>query len=124
MTKLLYLFLGGGIGTISRYFISGTMQSLLGARFPYGTLIVNLLGCFLIGLLTVVLDQKFQMAPNLRLIVIVGFLGAFTTFSTFIFETANLIRDGQSLTAFLNVAVSVVIGFTVFRMGVLLGQQI
>ena len=124
MIKWAYLFLGGGAGTIARYIFSGCVYQWLGPRFPFGTLAVNLLGCFLIGFFAVLIEEKFMFSPEVRLLITVGFLGGFTTFSTFIFETASLIRDGQTLTAFVNILASVCIGFLVFRFGVLLGEII
>lgn len=124
MTKWLYLFLGGGVGTIARYVLSGWIYAGLGSRFPLGTLAVNLLGCFLIGFFAVILEEKSLLSPELRILIMVGFIGGFTTFSTFIFETANLVRDGQSFSAFVNVILSVCIGFVAFRLGVLLGEVI
>ena len=124
MVKWLYLFLGGGAGTIARYIFSGLVYEGLGSRFPYGTLAVNLLGCFLIGFFAVLTEEKFLFPPELRILITVGFLGGFTTFSTFIYETANLIKDGQTLLAFGNVAASVGVGFVAFRLGVLLGEVI
>lgn len=124
MTKFLYLFLGGGLGTFARYLMAGAVYQVCGVRFPYGTLAVNLSGCFLAGFLAVVIEEKFLLSPTMRLAVMVGFLGGFTTFSTFILETANLIKDGQNLLAFVNVMTSVAVGFLVFRMGVVLGKVI
>ncbi|MFA5155764.1 MAG: fluoride efflux transporter CrcB [Candidatus Omnitrophota bacterium] len=122
MGKLIYLAIGGLTGTFARYFLAGAVYGSLGTRFPYGTLIVNLSGCFIIGVLTTVAENKFLLNPNLRVLLMIGFCGAFTTFSTFIFETSNLIRDGETLRAFMNVILSVIVGFIVFRMGVLLGD--
>lgn len=124
MIKWLYLFLGGGIGTIARYVLSGFVYQWLGTRFPLGTLSVNLSGCFLIGFLAAISEEKFLLSPELRILMGIGFLGGFTTFSTFILETAHLIRDDQVLMAFGNVVLSVCLGFVVFRFGVLLGEII
>lgn len=120
----MFLIIGGSLGTVSRYFVSGVIYQVMGSRFPYGTLVVNLLGCFLIGFCAVIFEEKFLFSANIRLFLMIGFLGAFTTFSTFILESANLIRDGQALTAFWNILASIVIGFLVFRLGILVGEII
>lgn len=122
MGKFLSLIAGGAIGTLLRYFMSGWTYRIAGTGFPHGTFVVNVAGCFIIGFLVSVTEKKFLLSPNARLLLMVGFCGAFTTFSTFIMETAHLIRDGETLRAFINVLVSVVIGFGLFRTGVLLGD--
>ena len=122
MAKWFNLILGGVAGTLARYFLAGAVYQILGTGFPYGTLAVNLIGCFLIGFLAALAEEKFLLGPNARLLLMVGFCGAFTTFSTFIFETSNLMRDGETLRAFVNVLASVIIGFLVFRLGVFLGE--
>jgi CrcB protein len=124
MIKWLYLISGGAIGTAGRHLLSNTMHRIFGPQFPFGTMSVNLLGCFLIGVLAIAADKKFVMTEELKLFFIVGFLGAFTTFSTFMMETAHLIRDGESWLALWNVLISVVVGFLFFRGGVFLGQII
>ena len=120
--KWIFLFLAGGVGTMARYLLSGVVYQSFGSRFPYGTLMINVLGCFLIGFLVALSQEKVVMSENVKLFLIIGFLGAFTTFSTFIFETASLIRTGQSLAAFFNVLISVVIGFLFFELGFFLGE--
>jgi fluoride exporter len=90
--------------------------------FPYGTFLVNMLGCFLIGFFVVLAEEKFLLGPNTRIFLMIGFCGAFTTFSTFMLETAHLIRDGSAIRAFINVMGSVAIGFVAFRLGVILGE--
>lgn len=122
--KWVLLVAGGGLGTVARYFFSGIIYQFAGARFPYGTLAVNLLGCFLVGFLAAVAEEKFLLSVNARIFLMVGVLGGFTTFSTFMLETANLIRDGETLAALGNVLASVIIGFFFFRLGVLLAEII
>ena len=122
--KWFLLIVAGALGTLSRYALSGVAYEVFGSRFPYGTLIVNLLGCFLIGLLTSISETKFLLTPTVRVFLLIGFLGAFTTFSTFMLETANLIKDGQSWLAFWNVFFSFIVGFFIFRLGVLAGNMI
>ncbi len=122
MKNILLIFFGCGCGGLFRYWISNLTYLWLGRNFPYGTLTVNLLGCFLIGLLATVGDEKSLMTPTVRFALMVGFCGAFTTFSTFMLETAHLVRDGGTLKALANVLISVIVGFFVFRFGVLFGK--
>ena len=122
--KFLYLFVAGGVGTLARYLLAGVVYQICGVRFPYGTLAVNLMGCFLAGFLAIVIEEKFLLSPTMRLMIMIGFLGGFTTFSTFMLETANLIKDGENLLAFVNVMASVAVGFLVFRLGVILAKVI
>ena len=122
--KWINLIVGGVVGTVARYVLAGAVYQVLGTNFPYGTLAVNLTGCFVIGFLAALAEEKFLLSSNARLLLMAGFCGAFTTFSTFILETANLIKDGETLRAFINVAVSVIIGFMIFRLGVLIGELI
>ncbi|MDP8299104.1 MAG: fluoride efflux transporter CrcB [Candidatus Tantalella remota] len=122
MVKILYLIIGGTIGTVSRYGVSGFVHRVLGANFPYGTLTVNFAGCFLIGLLAALADKKFLLNVNARVFLMIGFCGAFTTFSTFMLETSNLIDNGETMRAFMNLFLSVVVGFAVFRLGLLMGE--
>lgn len=124
MIKWINLAIGSVAGGFARYLLTGLVYQILGFSFPYGTLIVNLLGCFLIGLFATLAEEKFLLGPNARILLMVGFCGGFTTFSTFMLETGNLIRDGETLRAFINVMASVAIGFLVFRLGVLLGEVI
>ena len=124
MKKIVALAVGSLGGGFARYYMAGVIYGIFGTSFPYGTLAVNLLGCFLIGLLSCFAEKKFLMNPEARLLLMVGFCGAFTTFSTFMLETSNLLKDGEMGRAFLNVLLSVVIGFLVFRLGVLLGELI
>ncbi len=121
MGKWINLVVGGVAGTIARYLLSGFIQQLFGATFPYGTLVVNLIGCFIIGFLASMGDKSF-LTPHARILLVVGFCGAFTTFSAFMLETSNLIKEGESLKAFANVMASCLIGFFVFRLGVFLGE--
>ena len=125
MLPMITLGLGGFLGAVLRYSVSNAVQNLAPASaFPYGTFIVNLMGCFLIGAISQVMESKAVIDPQMRLFIMVGTLGAFTTFSTFMLETTNLIRDGESLSALINVTLSVVAGFVCFRSGVLLAEVI
>ena len=122
MGRWLNLMVGGIAGTVSRYLLAGFIYELLGTSFPYGTLVVNLVGCLVIGFLASLSEEKFLLSPEARLLLMVGFCGAFTTFSTFMLETCNLMKDGENLRAFFNVAASVIFGFLAFRLGVFLAE--
>lgn len=124
MIKWINLAIGGVLGTFARYALAGLVYRFLGTSFPYGTLVVNLLGCFLIGLFATLADEKFLLGPEARMLLMIGFCGAFTTFSTFILESANLLKDGEVLRAFMNVIGSVIIGFMVFWIGSLVAKLI
>lgn len=122
--KWICLILGGLSGTLARYSISGITYKALGTNFPHGTFIVNMVGCFLLGFLAALSESKFMLSPNTKLLLMVGFCGAFTTFSTFMLETTYLMKHGENLQAFLNIFLSVVIGFLVLRLGLLIGEII
>ena len=123
MKKFLELIVGGSIGTIARYSLSGLVYNFFGSSFSYGTLVVNLLGCFILGVLFVVNEKSF-LGADVKMFLIVGFCGAFTTFSTFILETLHLIKDGQTMKAFLVIFLSMILGFACLELGILLGDKI
>ncbi len=124
MQKILLLMLAGGLGSLSRYTLAGTVQRLAGSSFPIGTFVVNCLGCFLFGLIWSVLEDRIGISPDVRVIVLTGFMGAFTTFSTFIFETANLVSASQWFLAATNCAGQLVIGIAVLWIGLHLGKLV
>ena len=124
MAKWLGLAAGGILGTFARYFLSGAVHRVLGVTVPFGTLVVNLIGCFAIGFLAVLAEEKFLLGPTARLFLMIGFCGAFTTFSTFILETSNLTKDGETLYALANILASVILGFLIFRLGVMLARLV
>ncbi|MAV31355.1 MAG: fluoride efflux transporter CrcB [Cycloclasticus sp.] len=109
MTQLLAIAAGGSIGAVMRFIVSTGIYSWLGRGFPYGTLVVNVLGSLLMGLLYELFLQRLSVSPEVRAILLVGFLGAFTTFSTFSIETVNLIEQGDLLKAMANVLASVIL---------------
>jgi len=97
--KLLLIALAGAVGTLARYGLGGFVQSHCGKIFPWGTVTVNLLGCLLFGVVWASLEERWSLGGEFRTIVLVGFMGAFTTFSTFVFETEQLLRDAEWLLA-------------------------
>ncbi|HAZ07341.1 MAG TPA: chromosome condensation protein CrcB [Elusimicrobia bacterium] len=121
MGKWIGLVAASAAGGIARYVLTGAVYQVFGTRFPYGTLVVNLSGCFLIGVLNSLSEIKFLLGPNARMLLIIGFCGAFTTLSTLMLESSNLMKNGDTVRAFANVAATIVIGFFLFRMGEVLG---
>ena len=116
--KWLGLALGGVLGTFSRYFLSELVYEKAGASFPWGTLCVNTLGCFVIGFLfSLFIKGRDAMDPGLSLFWVTGFCGAFTTFSTLILESSSLLENNRWPALFLNMTLSVVLGFSAFAVG-------
>lgn len=112
--------LGGFLGAISRYILSGWAHSALGARFPFGTFLVNVLGSVLLGFVYTLSIDRGGFSPELRMAITVGFLGSLTTFSTFSLETFNLINDGSIYLSALNIMINV----TFSIMAVILGVEL
>ena len=111
MGNLLLIGVGGFVGAIARFWLSGRVQDLSGSiGFPYGTLVINLVGCFLLGVLSYLIDVRGMFTPEVRSLLIIGLLGAFTTFSTFSLETFNLLTAGETFRALLNISSSVIFG--------------
>lgn len=110
MERVLIVGLGGFLGAVARYLLGGWLQRLSkSVSFPYGTLVINLTGCLIIGLLAYLAETRSGFSPELRSFLMIGVLGAFTTFSTFSNETINLLRDGQNLDSFLYVAAHLIL---------------
>jgi CrcB protein len=118
MTNLLLVGIGGFIGSILRYLASGyVQQASKSIDFPYGTFAVNLMGCFIIGFLAQLAEDRGVFTTQSRLFVFTGFLGGFTTFSSFGNETLNLMRDSQMMNAFANVGANVILGLLAVWLG-------
>ncbi len=113
----LYVGVGGFIGSVARYYSSVLFSKLLPITFPFGTLFVNILGCFIIGVLYGLYDRESMLSPEMRLLLATGFCGGFTTFSTFTVESLNLIHDGKWLLMALYVSISVVVGLLATFLG-------
>ncbi len=124
MFNILMIGAGGFLGAISRYLLSSWVGQRLGRTFPMGTFAVNILGCFIIGLLMTLFTDKFLMSYRWRLFLIIGFVGSFTTFSTFEYETGALLHDGEWFMAAMNVVLSLFIGFIALKAGEILARSI
>lgn len=124
MMNMLIIGIGGALGAVSRYGIALWVGQRWGRSFPLGTFVINVSGSFLIGLLMTLLAERFSVNPQWRLLLVVGFLGAYTTFSTFEYETGALLKDGEWAFAMLNVILSVVVGFIALKLGEMLGKTI
>ncbi len=124
MVRVLAIAGGGALGAVLRYWVSSGTHALLGRGFPYGTLVVNVLGSFAIGFLFVFFLERMTLSGEWRAGILVGVLGAFTTFSTFSIETLNLLEEGAHLKASLNVALSVALCLAGAWFGLLLGRTI
>ena len=116
MQNLLLIGAGGAIGALLRYGLSGLAYRWLGETFPWGTLLVNVIGCFLIGVLWA-LSERAPMAPAVRIFLMTGTLGAFTTFSTYGLESINLLRDGEIALALANILGSNIVGLGAVVLG-------
>jgi CrcB protein len=118
MNKYLLVGAGGFIGSIARYWLSGYVQQVLAnAGFPYGTLVVNLTGCFVIGLLSYLADVRGMFTPDSRVFTFVGLMGGYTTFSSFGNETMALFRNGETTPALVNVGAHVLAGLGAVWLG-------
>jgi CrcB protein len=124
MTKYLMVGLGGALGSILRFWLGGYIGYRMGSRFPYGTFVVNSTGSFLIGLVVTLLAERGHWNPNWRYLIPIGFIGGYTTFSTFELETLRSFQDGELLIATLNVLLSVIVGFVSVWLGVITGRSI
>lgn len=123
MTHLLAIAAGGALGALGRYGVTQGVHGLLGRGFPYGTLTANVIGSLIIGVLFVLLIERQEVSPELRGFLIVGFLGAFTTFSSFSLETVNLMSQGEMTKALLNILLSVTLCLAATWVGILLARQ-
>jgi fluoride exporter len=122
LEKYFFVFIGGGIGSAARYWLSGLVQRTTASLFPYGTLSVNIIGCFLIGLFMSTFEERFLLNPTLRVFLTIGILGGFTTFSTFSYDTISLLRDAEYFHAIGNVAVSLISCLSATYAGMVIGK--
>lgn len=121
MGKMILLVgVGGFAGSVARFLSQQFIARHYPSSFPWGTLLVNITGCFIIGLVYALSEKGTLISPEMRLLLATGFCGGFTTFSTFAFENITLMRDGELLYTFLYIAASVIIGFAAAFLGVFL----
>jgi CrcB protein len=124
LTQLVAIAAGGALGALLRYWVSTAVQERTGTVFPYGTLTVNVVGSLLIGFLYIWLIERLAVGPAVRAFMLIGVLGAFTTFSTFSMETLNLMESGQLGRALVNVLASVIVCIGAAGLGVLAARQL
>ena len=123
MFKILLVGTGGFIGSTLRYLLGGLVHRVLAKTwFPYGTLTVNIMGCFLIGFLSGISESRQIFNPEIRLLTFIGFLGGFTTFSTFGYETFSFAWDGQFLASFSNIVLHLILGIGAVWLGNMLSR--
>ena len=109
MVKYLLIGAGGFLGSVLRYWTSVNAFKIFGEKFPYGTFVVNVLGCLLIGFIAEISENRFLISSEIRTFLMIGFLGGYTTFSTFGYETFTLFQDKDYFTAFTNIFLSVLV---------------
>ncbi len=109
MIKYLLIGAGGFLGSVLRYWTSVNSYRVFGEKFPYGTFVVNVVGCLLIGFIAEISENRFLISPEIRTFLMIGFLGGYTTFSTFGYETFVLLQDKDYITAAFNILLSVVV---------------
>ncbi|MCI0488181.1 MAG: fluoride efflux transporter CrcB [Blastocatellia bacterium] len=125
MQKILLVVLGGAFGTGFRYLLSSLIYSFVKEpSFPYANLVINVSGSFLIGLLAELFEARLLVSPSMRVALLTGVLGGYTTFSSFSFETYSLLRDGETGFALLNVSMSVVLGLAAVWAGIRVAQAL
>jgi CrcB protein len=121
--RILLIALFGAVGTLARYGLQGVIQTRAGSTFPHGTLVVNLTGCFFLGLIGQFTLNRMVISPDWRVAIAVGFFGGYTTFSSFGWETAKMLEDGEWLRATTYVAASVMAGLFLSVAGIRLAHR-
>jgi len=123
LDRYIMVILGGATGSLARYVLGTAIMTRLGPRFPMGTFVINITGSFLIGLLMTLFAERLAPHPNWRLLLVVGFLGGYTTFSSFEWETLSLVKDGARWLGILNLIGSVLLGYTAVWLGSILAAK-
>lgn len=124
MGKYFAVGVGGFIGSIARFWLATYVGQRMGTRFPYGTFLINVSGSFLIGFVMTILTERTHLSPIYRYLIPIGFIGGYTTFSTFEYETLRAIQDGQFAIGLLNIVLSVLVGFVMVWTGALAGKAV
>ena len=123
MERYLLVMAGAAAGGLARYVLGIAIMQRFPMRFPLGTLVVNVTGCFLIGVLMTVLTERWNVGPQWRLLLVVGVLGGYTTFSSFGWETFQAVRDGSPMIGLMNVLLSVILGYVAVWFGAVLASR-
>ncbi|MGA3211143.1 MAG: fluoride efflux transporter CrcB [Terriglobales bacterium] len=124
MIKYLMVGMGGFAGSVLRFWLGSYIGGRMGTRFPYGTFVINVTGSFVIGFVLSVLASKTHLSPNWRYAIPIGFIGGYTTFSSFEYETLRALQEGQVLSGVLNITLSVALGLIAVWMGATAGKLI
>jgi len=124
LTKYLAVAAGGAVGAILRYYLGGSILSRTANPFPTATFFINITGSFVIGFFLTFITEKIPIHPNVRLAIAVGFVGAYTTFSTFEYETAKLVEEKDFIVAILYIVLSVVFGFLAVTAGIIAAREL
>lgn len=120
--KYAWIALGGALGALARYAVGAWIYHRLGTRLPYGTFVINVTGCFLIGLTLTILDSHMSLSPAWRLAIPTGFIGAYTTFSTFEYETIRTVQHGHPVSAAVYFVGSLLLGYGAVWIGIVCGR--
>ncbi|HXY61994.1 MAG TPA: fluoride efflux transporter CrcB [Nitrospirota bacterium] len=124
MLNYIVVFAGGGVGSVVRFMLAIWIGQRWGKSFPLGTFVINITGSFLIGFLMTLMAERFLENPEWRLLLVVGGLGGYTTFSTFQYETGKLVMDGELGYAALNIVLSVAVGFVALKLGEMIAKLV
>ncbi len=124
LAKIIWIAGAGAAGALARYSLTGLVFRVYGGTFPAGTFIVNIVGCFLFGLVWPLAEERLLVSGELRTIILVGFVGSFTTFSTYVFESQELLRDAQWLAAGVNIFGQTILGVGALLLGLWIGRTI
>ena len=124
MDRYAMIAVGGAFGALARYQIAAMIQARIPAGFPWGTFVVNISGCLIMGVAATLLTDRLVVHPNWRFLIPIGFIGAYTTFSTFEYETFRAVTEGAWLVGGLNVLASVIAGYAALWLGVVLSRAI
>lgn len=124
MNRIIFVALGEAVGAVARYWLGTLIGSRFPVHFPLGTFVINVTGSFIIGFFLTLAGGRVAIHPNWRLLIAVGFVGAYTTFSTFEYETLKLIEDGHALSAAFNIVLSLAVGFLAVWFGVVAARRL